>query len=143
MFDYEEPLRTDSPSGLWNLPFVVGFRRTGDTLVLFKGFARGADHNPLTFKVVGERKVEAGGVEYAVDTGAALPTSLRVYPLTTDYILANREKYPFDDAMLTGLLQDGNLSLYAQATIPEWYEEQYPPAAPPETQTEWKHYWSL
>lgn len=127
MFDYFEPLRVSSPSGIWDLPFVVGFYRKDNTVIFFKGYSAIADHNPVTINVVGEKHLDDGGVEFSVDTGADVPSTVVFHRLTTDYILANKQLYPFNEKMLTSLLTSGNLSLFAQATIPEWYEKTYPP----------------
>lgn len=148
MFDYYEPLRTESSDGLFTLPFVVGFKKTADNhLILLKGFAPTADFPSLKLKVLAEAATK-DGYEYEIDMGIDAPSKLTVHRLTPEYVLANKEFYPFTDAEFTALLQPGNLSLYAQATIPEWYEEMYPP--PPEAteeskapETEWKDHWSM
>ena len=148
MFDYYEPLRTESPDGLMTLPFVIGFKKTDDNhLILLKGFASTADFPSLKLKVATEAKTPEG-YEYGIDTGAETLSKLMVYRLTPEYVLTNKEFYPFTEAQFTALLQPGNLSLYAQATVPEWYEEMYPPPPEPAEESkapepEWKDHWSM
>lgn len=129
---YYTPFVSTSPDGLFNLPFVVGaFQLKPNKVVLLKGFTDDVDHNPLVLAVEKVRSGSNGSYQLDVvldpDDGGELRSTITLNPLTPEYVLKNRSYYPFSDAQILSIMTPGNLSLYAQATIPEWYENAYPP----------------
>lgn len=139
MYDYYEPLRSESSNGLFNLPFLAGASVREGNIVLVKCFTS-TQHNPLVFKLKSERpRPFPDRIELDIESLVG-DFTLTLFPLTPEYVLLHKELYPFTEQQLQALAKPGVLSLFAQAAIPVWFEEQYPPpdepAEPPTPPTE-------
>lgn len=127
MPSYYDPLRSESTGAFFDIPFLTGFSRTADgKIVLLRAFSTDLDHNPLILEVLSEEETPEG-TRFELSEG----WYFTLKSLTAEYILSNKDLYPFASEQLLSLLQPGVLSLFTQAALPQWYEETY---APPDEQ---------
>jgi hypothetical protein len=125
MFGYYTPLRSESPDGIFTFPFLIGASAKNGKLVLLKGFAD-SPHNPVVMSFGSEQKNPDGTITIQVETGLGNTIPVTFTELTADYVLANKSLYPFTAEQLASIHLPGMLSIFAQATIPAWYDSQYP-----------------